>query len=194
MKKLNLIALILLTSFFTGRADEQIKLQFSPGPTNNNAREVINFYQHLTGKKVVYDSEAQGPVPLFIEAPVSHEKAIEIIERTLFADGYALVDVASDTIQVVSPAHNPRTIGIPTYSKPDEIPQGERVFSYIIKLQHRGAEEIQKLLQFQVAPTLCTNIVSDPKSQTVIVTERTSVIRGLLKAVAAYDVPPTDKK
>jgi general secretion pathway protein D len=190
MKELNLVALILLMSFFTGMADEQIKLQF----TNTDVREVIALYEKLTSKKMIYDNTLQGPVNLNVAEPVSEEKAIELIEKTLFSNGFALVDSASDTIQVVGLTKNARGEGIPTYSKPDEIPHGERVFSYIIKLQYREAIEIARLLDQHIAPSLYTSVVSDAKSNTVIVTERTSVVRGLLKAVAAFDVPPADKK
>ncbi len=192
---MNRLLLLLLTvcvfaSVVTASADDEITLAFR----NSDVREVVDLYQRLTDKKIISDLTVQGLVNLAVDTPVSRDKAIELIEKTFFAHGYSLVDVSSDTIEVVGLARNPRAVGVPTYTKPDEIPKGERVFTYIFKLQHRGATEVQQLLTQHIAKSIYTSVIADPKSDTVVVTERTSVIRSLLPIVAAFDVPQVDHK
>jgi len=185
MKQINIFALLLLASTFTAIAGEEITLQYP----NTDVKEIIASYQRITGKKIIYDNTVQGPINVVSATPVTQEKAIELIEGTLFADGFSLADVGNDSIQVSGIGRNSRSIGIPVYSKPEDIPTGERVFIYIIKLQYRDAGVVQKVLMQQIAPTVYTDVVADTDSKTVIVTERTSVIRSLLKIVAAIDVP-----
>jgi len=184
MNRLLLFALLLFTSFLTASAKEPVKLAF----TNADVREVIALYQRLTAKKVIYDNTVQGTVSLSEPAPVGQGKAIELIEKTLFADGFFLIDASGDTISIVGLARNPRSLGLPTLSKPEAIPAGERVFTYIFKLRHRAANEVAQLISAQIAPSTYTSVIPDQKSGTIVVTERTSVIRGLLTLVANFDV------
>ena len=97
MKTLLAFALFLFATIFTSTADEQINLSFK----NSDIREVIALYQRLTGKKVIYSTIVQGYVSVLMDTPVSREKAIELIEKTLFANGFPLVDASDDTIEVV---------------------------------------------------------------------------------------------
>ena len=166
-------------------ADQQIQLTFP----QTDVREVLALYGKLTSKRIIADNTTQGPVSLTTTTPIPANEAIKLIENLLFADGFSLVDKEADTIEVVGIGRNARAIGVPTYSKREEIPKSERVFTYIFKLKNRDAVEVQQLLGQQIAPTSYTSVTADSKSSTLVVTSRTSVILGLIPIVAAYDVP-----
>jgi general secretion pathway protein D len=182
---LSFITITLLATISVS-AEGKINLMFP----NADVREVLGIYQKLTAKRIIYDNTVQGPVNLTTATPIPNDEAIKLIENLLFADGFSLVDKEDNTIEVVGLGRNARAIGIPTYSRQEEIPKGERVFTYIFKLKNRDAVEVQQLLGQQIAPTSYSSVVADSKSSTVVVTSRTSVINGLIPIVAAFDVPP----
>ena len=190
MNRLPLFALFVFASIFTASATEPIKLAFR----NSDVHEVLALYQSLTAKKIIYDNTVQGTMSLDLEAPVNREKAIELIEKSLFANGFSLIDISGDSVEVAGLGRNPRALGVPVYTKPEDIPKGERVFTFIIKLHHRDAAAIQQLLAQHIAASISTSVIADSKSGTIVVSERTSVIRSLLPIVAAFDIPEGDVK
>lgn len=197
MKKLiPLLALFTVCSAMATAAEQPLKPVSVKGSADEKSelsapdiQQIIALYQRLTRKKIVYDNSVQGPINLDIAALPEGDKAIELIERTLFANGFSLVDVSSDSIQLVGLARNPRTIGVPAYSKASDLPKGERVVTYIFKIQHRDAAELGQLLQCTIAPSIYTFCMPDSKTGTIVLTERTSVIRSLMPIVEALDAP-----
>ena len=166
-------------------AGEQYTLSFQ----NTDVRDVLGFYAKLTGKKLVYDNTVQGPVTVVENTQVNADKAIELVEQTLFANNFSLVDLAPDTVEVLGLGRNARSIGVPCYKAGDEFPKGERIFSYVFKLRYRDPADIQKVLTAHAAPNNYTSVIIDPKIKAVVVTERTSVIRNWIKLVEQLDVP-----
>src|SRR5947209_281121 len=52
--------------------------------------ELLNRYAALTHLKIIRDNFVQGKVSIDDTAGLPAERAIEVIERTLFADGFAI--------------------------------------------------------------------------------------------------------
>jgi type II secretory pathway component GspD/PulD (secretin) len=128
-------------------------------------------------------------------SPRAPEKAIEIIERTLFSDGYAITQIDSDTVEVTGTGKSARSIGIPVISDPKALPTHERLVSFVFGFKHRSAEEMRQLFLHQLSPLQTwTSVLAEPKSNTLLVTERTSVIRRLIDIAAKMDVPDWEKK
>ena len=56
-----------------------VKLNFP----NVDVNQVLSFYESLTHFKIIRDNFVQGKISIVVAEPVTPEKAIEIIERTL---------------------------------------------------------------------------------------------------------------
>jgi general secretion pathway protein D len=153
--------------------------------------DLIRLYQTLTRFKIIQDNFVVGKVTLFIDQPVPRAQAIELIEKTLMINGYSLVQVQRDTVQIVGTGRNPRTLGLPTISDPKDLPQGERVFSFLFKLQHLDPTKVQQIVaQYLSPPKPYTSFVAVPDAKALWVTEQTSVIQQLIDVLRQLDVPP----
>ncbi len=168
--------------------EEMIRMQFP----NANVKEVLSLYERLTNSKLVYDNTVQGPVNIVLSSPVTKEMAIKIIEINLLLNGFTLVPDSPGIIKVIGLSKNPRAAGIPIYSDFDLIPEGNQVITFVFKLQYADPTELQQTLAQYIAPSLYTSVVALPKSQALIVTENTSVLRGLFKILKEIDVPPAE--
>jgi hypothetical protein len=163
-----------------------VKLNFP----DTNVREILPLYEALTHFKIIQDYFVQGKITVSVAEPVSPEKAIEIIERTLFADGFCIIQIAPDTVEIVGSKAYVRGRGIPTMSRPDQLPRNERLVSYLFQFKYADAQMVRQIFAQYLSP-LRTYTFFMPAGNTLWVTERTSVIRQLLAVAETIDVPPT---
>ena len=162
---------------------------------NADVRDVLAQYEILVGKRLIYDNQVQGQVNINVPE-VTKEEAIRIIEITLMMNGYHLVPVDSDPnlIKVTGLARSPRQVAVPVYSEPEPIPDNEQVVMYLVKLTYADPTELAQILQQAMPPSrpeYAPNIVALPKSQLLVLTENTAVIRAMMRLIRAADLEPT---
>lgn len=160
---------------------------------NADIKQILDLYERLTRKKLVYDNTVQGPVNIWVNTPVTPDEAIRIIEINLLLNGFTLVPASDPSIiKVIGVGKNARTAGVPIISDLDQLPEGERVVTFLFKLRYIEPQDLQQMLGQYIAPTSSTSIVSLQKSQAILITENTSVIRGLAKIIREIDIPPAE--
>ena len=79
---------------------------------NSDVLDVLHLYENLTGKKLVMDNNVQGKVNIFIAKPIPRDEAIRIIEMNLALNGFSLVPVGNDIIEVIGVNKNPRAAAV----------------------------------------------------------------------------------
>ena len=162
---------------------------------NTDVNEVLLLYESLTHFKIIRDNFVQGKIMVVVAEPVARDKAVEIIERTLFANGFAIIQIDPDTIEIIGVGHNARSTGVPTISDPKHIPTQERLISYLFQFRYADAGKIQQLFaQYLSPPKTYTSLLRPAGVNALWVTERTSVIRQLLVAAEKIDVPQQDQR
>ncbi len=159
---------------------------------NADVLSILRIYEELTGKKLVYDNTVQGQVNIVISSPVTKEEAIKIIEINLILNGFSLVPAEGDIVKVLGISKNPRSAGVPIYNSDEELPEGDQVVSMLFKLQYAAADELAQLLGQYIAPQAWTSVVPLVKSQSLLITENTSVLAGIRKIIRQVDVPPAE--
>src|SRR6266478_3536385 len=171
-------------------APQMVRLQFP----NSDVGDVLRLYEQLTGKKLVMDNFVQGKVSIFIAKEVPREEAIKIIEMNLLLNGYSLIPAEdTDIVKVIGTGKNPRTTGVPIVSDETEIPDGDHVISYLLKLRYADPTELQQALgQYLSPPQPYTSFLALPKAGAILVTENSSVIRTLARIINQVDVPPAE--
>jgi len=160
---------------------------------NTDIRQVLEFYETLTGKKALYDSTVQGNIRVRVTKPVARSEAIRILETVFALNNFTLIPGPGDIIRVINQAKNVRQFNIPIYSEVDQLPEGNQVVSFLFKLEYADPVEVKTALDLILFPTLSvTNVVALPKSQAVLVTENADVIRNLAQIVAKLDNKPAE--
>jgi type II secretion system protein D len=168
---------------------EMIRMQYP----NADVKEVLSLYERLTMKKLVYDNTVQGPVNIFISSPVNRDEAVKIIEINLLLNGFSLVPAQDPSIiKVIGLGKNARAAGVPIISDIDQLPEGERIVTFVFKLKYAEPQELQQTLSQYIPPSTSTSFVPLQKSQIILVTENTSVIRGLAKIIKEIDIAPAE--
>ena len=166
-----------------------VRLQFP----NSDVADVLREYETLTGKRVITDNFVQGKVNIFLSKEVPREEAIQIIKISLLMNGFSLVPEDPDIVKVIGTGKNPRGQGIQIISDPADIPASDQVVSYLFKLRYADPVELQQVLgQYLSPPQTYTSVLPLPKSSSILITENSTVIRGLAKIIDQIDVAPAE--
>ena len=170
-------------------AQDMVRLQFP----NSDVADVLREYETLTGKRVITDNFVQGKVNIFLSKEVPREEAIQIIKISLLMNGFSLVPEDPDIVKVIGTGKNPRGQGIPIISDQADIPPSDQVISYLFKLRYADPVELQQVLgQYLSPPQTYTSVLPLPKSSSILITENSTVIRGLAKIIDQIDVAPAE--
>lgn len=160
---------------------------------NNPVTEILSLYETLTGKRLIRDSAVSQGAPLTIAVPgeIPRSEAIRLIEASLILNGYTFVNVDDLTSKILGPAKFPRSQGIPIFSSPSMLPDGDEVVSYFMKLSYLSPQDaVQLFTQAISPPNPYTSFAAVPNVQAVLITENVPVIRKLLELQSMVDVPP----
>jgi type II secretion system protein D len=154
--------------------------------------DVISFYETLTGKRIIRDSNLAGQeLSIMVAKPVSREDAIAIIESSLLMNNYSIVPVDDQTIKILGPSRAPRTEGLPLLSEIQSLPSdGDKVFSFYKPLSFISPEEAIAVVQGVVQINAYGSVVPVPNTNAIILTDKTPVIRKALGILDLIDVEP----
>lgn len=160
---------------------------------NTDIGVVLEFYETLTGKKALYDTTVQGKVRVRVTREVAKQEAVRILETVFALNGFVLIPGPGDIVKVIGQSKNVRQFDIPIYSELGQLPEGNQVVSFLFKLEYADPQEVKGALDLVIAATQSvTNIVPLPKSQAVLVTENSDVIRNVAQIVAKLDTKPAE--
>jgi type II secretion system protein D len=161
---------------------------------NADVKEVLSFYERLTGSRIIYDNTVQGTVNIVISSPVTQHEAVQIIETNLLLNGYTLVPAPNNIIKVIGLSKNARSTGVPIYSDLDLLPETDRVVTFIFRLKFADPTELIPIIQagYVAASPNYSTMTALPKSQSIMVTESTPVLRELAKLIQKIDVAPAE--
>jgi len=167
---------------------DQVSLTFP----KNSVLDILGFYENLTGKRIIRDSNLAGnEISIMVTKPVSRADAVAIIETTLLMNNYSIVPVDDQTIKILGPSRAPRTEGLPLYNALDELPEdGDKVVSFYKTLNFISPEEAMTVIQGVVQINAYGSLVPVPNTNALILTDKTPIIRKALGLLEFIDVEP----
>jgi type II secretion system protein D len=157
-----------------------------------SVQEVISFYETLTGKRIIRDSNYAGQeLTIMVAKPVPRKDAIAIIESSLLLNNYSIVPVDAQTVKILGPARAPRTEGLPLLSEVNALPtDGDKVVSFYKPLEFVSPEEAITVIQGVVQINAFGSLVPVPNTNAIIMTDKTPVIRRAIGILELIDVEP----
>jgi len=167
---------------------ENVSLTFP----RNSVLDILSFYETLTGKRIIRDSNLAGnELSILIAKPVTREDAIAIIESSLLMNNYSIVPVDNQTVKILGPSRAPRTEGLPLYNSLAELPpDGDKVASFYKALNFLSPDEAMTVIQGVVQINAYGSLVPVPNTNALIITDKTPIIRKALGILELIDVEP----
>jgi type II secretory pathway component GspD/PulD (secretin) len=187
MKTLLVVACLAAAGAMLAGAEEKLALDFY----QTDVAELLALYEKLTGLHVVKSVTLIGTASAKSNGPVSKEKAIQLIEAGLFATGFPIVQTAPDKVEVLGIGDSVTSRPLPTLTRADDLPKNERVVRLIYKLKARDPKDLLPTLEQSLLPThmMIPSVTIDETSRALIIVDRSSALRGIVKLIAELDQP-----
>lgn len=149
-------------------------------------------YEMLTGKRVLKGPNLAGPpVHLVIRTPVATVEATRLIEAALLLNGYALVPGPDNTVKAVAVSQkNPRSEGVPIFTRLEDLPPGDQVVSLYIPLTYIDSAKFAGIVTASGSGNPFSSVLELKDAGAVVVTDTTSYIRHVARLKELSDVPP----
>lgn len=184
-----LLIALLATSALRAQVEENVSLQFP----NGQIGDIANYYELLTGKTLIRDSQAMtGQMVPIVAENISKEKAIALIESSLILNGFVIVEVDEKTAKLLGPTRSPKRESIPLYTDVAMLPDDEQIVSFFMPLRFLKAESAKTLFQAYIPPNATnpqySGIEQIPNINALVVTENAPVVRRIVALKTLIDV------
>ena len=159
-------------------------------------RFILQDYETISGKMIVKDQAALD-LPITIEtvhSVATNAEWLDFVERSLLLNGIALVPAGENILKAVNwrAGSVPTREGIQTYSEAYNIPDGEEVINYIMKLKFVTTDEATRIFQevTKNTGTPYAGITAVPDANMLVITENALIVKQLVTLKDEIDVQP----
>lgn len=174
---------------------DKIVLQFP----NNPVMDMLSIYELLTGVTLIKDTNILegAPVSLATPKPVEKAEAVKLIEATLLTNGYAIVMEEDGKSARILPARNQSanavqfSHGVRFYTSAQDLPQGETIVSYFMKLDYMDPTLAAQIFSGHVGLSVYGRITPVTSPPGLLITESSTVVRQLVSIREAIDLGDT---
>ena len=160
---------------------------------NAPIQAIIPFYQELTGRKLILDSNLNGS-QLRIVSPhlLSKQEAVAYIESTLLLNGYAFVHQDARTSKLINTGANANVpaLGLQVYNSLADLPITEEICHFVLPLQYVTASDAAKAFTEVIKPHTYGSLMPVANDTALLITENSSTIRSVVQIAQIIDVPP----
>jgi type II secretion system protein D len=174
------------------RAQEEpsVTFQFEAAPLPF----ILSEYEKLTGKRIVRDA-ATDSATLSLETSVAmtRAEAAEFLEKSLLLNGFVLLPSGPDTVKVVSEGKVPRSEGAPVVLHPEDLPEGDQVVTYVMRLRHVRGQDVLEAFRTIAPNHSYGEIAVLPDGVTLAITDNSAVIRRYLELQEFVDAPVAEQ-
>lgn len=167
---------------------------------NNPVADMLSIYELLTNITLVKDTNIfndGAPVSLATPRAVTKEEAVKLIEATLLTNGYAIVMEPDGKSARILPARNQSanavqfSHGVRFYTSAKDLPEGETIITYFMKLAYLDPEEAATMLSGHVGLSVYGRITPVLTPPGLLLTESSTVIKQLISIQEAIDIGDT---
>ena len=174
---------------------EDVMMQF----VNNPVSDILAIYERLTGFTLIKDTNIfeGSTISLVTPKPVPKAEAIKLIEASLLANGYAIISEPGGKTAKILPARNQSanavqfSHGVRFYTSPKEIPDGESIITYFMKLDNLAPEDAAEMFSGHVGLGAYGRITAVATPPGLLITESATVVKQLVSIRESIDLADT---
>ncbi|MBX7211108.1 MAG: hypothetical protein K1X78_22570 [Verrucomicrobiaceae bacterium] len=174
---------------------DQVTLQFP----NNPVVDLLSIYERLTNKTLVKDTNIfeGATISLMTPKPVQKDEAVRLIEAALLTNGYAIVADPDGKSARILPTRGQGvqqmqfSAGVRLYSTDKDLPTGETLVTYFMKLDYLDPTQASEILANHVGLNVYGRITPVTTPPGLLITESATIVRQLIAIRAAIDMGNT---
>jgi len=160
---------------------------------------MLSIYERLTEKTLVKDTNIfeGATISLMTPKPVLKDEAIRLIEAALLTNGYAIVADPDGKSARILPTRGQGvssmqfSAGVRFYTSEKDLPTGETLVTYFLKLNSLDPTQAQEILANHVGLNVYGRITPTLTPPGLLITESATIVRQLISISLAIDTPGT---
>lgn len=151
---------------------------------------LARLYRQFTGRRVTVSKAAAEATFRFVQdPPLTYGEAAQLIKKAALLEGFVFVPDANMAGHDVLVVNEAKPQGVEVIIDPADLPQDDRVVSYVMNLKFIKPEEIVRTFTTIVGQFgAYGSITPIPNAGAVVITEKTSLIRRLIELAEEIDV------
>ena len=164
-----------------------------------NGDDLAELYRRFTGRRVTVSPEASQAEFRFVQrGPLTNREATLLLKKAALLSGFVFVPDPNpglenhDVLVLGSGQEKPQGTGPEVILDPADLPEDDRVVSYVMNLKVIKPDEVVRVFTTivgQLGPY--GSIAPIPNAGAVVITEKTSLIRRLIELQEEIDVSST---
>lgn len=166
---------------------------------NNAVSDLLSLYEKLTNMTLVKDTAIfeGATVSLVTPKPVERAEAVRLVEATLMTNGYVIVaDPGGKSARILptraqGAAQMQFSQGVKFYMDEKQLPDGETLVTYFMKLQHLTPEEAGTILASHVGLNVYGRITPVTTPPGLLITESSTIVKQLIAIREVIDSTET---
>ena len=171
---------------------DKILLQFP----NNPVADMLSIYEMLTNKTLVKDTAIFEGATISLVTPqaVPKDEAVHLIEAALLTNGYTIVAAEDGKSARILPTKGQNagavqfSAGVQFYQSAEDLPAGESIVTYFMKLTNLDPEEAGQILANHVGLSVYGRITPVASPPGLLITESATIVKQLISIHAAIDM------
>jgi len=183
MSRINLLVFAVFVGCFAHASESSMEMNFK----EKEVIEIIEAYRKSSGEKFIIDPDVRGKITILSEGKVPLPEAFHILSSALAVRGYAILK--KDGFLLVRNARSASKDLVETSEYLPESPKPERLFTWVVKVQHLNAEQFEKNLRNLISRD--GNFFIDSGRNQMVVTDYLSTLYRIRDLLKFWDKPAT---
>jgi type II secretion system protein D len=161
-----------------------------------NGERLAELYTELTGRRVTVSNAAIAAEFRFVQqGPITYGEAADLLKKAAVMEGFVFVPSGEnhDLLVYSQSVAQPGGEALPTITDAADLPEGEQVVTYVMPLKNIKPDEVVRTFTAVVKQFgSYGSVAAVPNAASVIITEKSSLIRRLIELQDIIDVPKSD--
>lgn len=190
-----LLALVFLCGELTAQELDSGEASLLVSFPNAPVTAILPYYEKLSGKKIVRDVNLGATnISIVTDSRLTRSEALKFIDNALLLNGYAMLPVDDKTLKIINFENGKalRAQELPVITNEGDIPDTVQVINYVMQLNHVTPNDAIDTFSNIVSLNSYGAMTALEKSNAIVITENTSIIRMLLSFKEFVDVPPSN--
>jgi type II secretion system protein D len=174
---------------------DKVSLQFP----NNPVADILAIYERLTNTTLIKDTSIFEGAEISLVTPraVDKDEAVRLIEASLLTNGYAIVADPEGRSARILPARSQGASsaqfsqGVRFYTAAGDLPDGETIVTYFMRLDYMLPEEAAEILSGHVGLNSFGRITPVNTPPGLLLTESASIVKQLISIQQVIDASDT---
>jgi type II secretory pathway component GspD/PulD (secretin) len=171
----------------------------SVNETDISVLRAAQLYENYSGKRVIMTNEiADRGISFSMRGPLTNAEAARFLQLTLLAEGLAILPLPDevDVVRLIPSGPITSFGGVirEFLTEESQLPEDDQLVVFLMRFKHLKPEDGLKAIQAELGQLSDSGVIATvPNASSLLITEKASLIRQMIKIQKKIDLPADGK-